>query len=190
MKTRREFVVTQGWGTTPGLRALKRIYVAPRGEAEIAILEPHKVRAVKGSGVEGQSRRAGHGGKTVRAPRRGTWWSGAQTQRRIEYATYTASPQWRERRRRFVQVRRERCGDEPARLMCGARWELEKDDLHYLDYAGLTRELFDASWPLRRAHHDARHQRLASSPAWPHLGQRPANVLILTQLTVQSAGDA
>ena len=190
MKVRREFVVTQGWGTSPGLRALKRTYVAPRGEVEIAILEPHKVRAVKGSGVEGQPRRAGHGGGTTRAPRRGTWWGGAQTQRRIEDATYTASRQWRERRRRFVQVWREQFGDEPVCLMCGARWEFEKDDLHHLDYAGLARELFDASWPLRWAHHDARHQRLASSPAWRHLGQRPFSVLILTQLTMQSVGDA
>ena len=89
MKARREFVVIQNWGTSPWLSALKRIYVAPSGETEIAILES-----------------------------------------------------------------------------------------------------LDASWPLRWAHHDARHQRLASSPAWPHLGQRPVSVLILTQLTMQSAGDA
>jgi hypothetical protein len=52
VKTRREFVVTQGWGTSSGLRALKRIYVAPSGETEIAILEPQKVRAVMGSSLK------------------------------------------------------------------------------------------------------------------------------------------
>jgi hypothetical protein len=51
VKARPEFVVTQGRDTSSGSRALKRIYVAPSGETEIAILEPPKVRAVKGSGL-------------------------------------------------------------------------------------------------------------------------------------------
>jgi hypothetical protein len=52
VKARREFVITQGWGTSSGLRALKRICVAPSGETEVAILEQQKVRAVKGSSLE------------------------------------------------------------------------------------------------------------------------------------------
>jgi hypothetical protein len=101
-----------------------------------------------------------------------------------------ASPQWRERRRRFVEEWRERFGDEPVCLVCGASWELERDDLHHLDYTDLTRESFDDLWPFCRAHHDALHQRLESSPSWRHLGRRQANVFILTQLTMQSAGEA
>ena len=83
--------------------------------------------------------------------------TGRRGRARSRYADYMASPQWRQRRIRWVEEYRDRFGTHPSCTICGGPWALKRDDLHHHDYAQLGDEPFDEGLrSLHRPHHQLR----------------------------------
>jgi 5-methylcytosine-specific restriction endonuclease McrA len=120
----------------------------------------------------------------VRPTRNDVVWSRGWVVRRAGYQAYMRSPQWSERRRRWVKewksyAATHRSGAAPQCRVCGRLWTLKSGDLHHLHYDRLGAELFEDLVPLCRPHHEALHQLYDTSADWRRMGRVQATFGII-----------
>ena len=118
----------------------------------------------------------------MRDPRPGLAWSLGRLRRRVAYRDYMASPAWSARRRRWALTWTARHGGPPSCLVCGARWRLNRDDLHHRSYARLGREADRDLIALCRRCHQVVHRVLESDRSWRRLDRAQATDLIVAAL--------
>lgn len=102
--------------------------------------------------------------------------------RRRAYATWMGSPDWRARRRAWLEAFVARHGAEPRCAACGGPWSLEHGDLHHRTDDRLGAEADSDLLPLCRPCHDALHRVVESNPAWAKLGRAHATDVIVGRL--------
>jgi 5-methylcytosine-specific restriction endonuclease McrA len=118
----------------------------------------------------------------MRDPRTNIVWSTSRLAIREFMDGYMVSPEWHERRERWVGEFYEVYGIAPICEVCGELWTLENDNLHHLTYDRRGQEAFEDLVSLCRPDHLALHVMLDGDSRWLRYTRANASRMIIARL--------